>query len=45
MNLKTTMTENLGSLNATNLAKAHALLESGKAIGKIVLSGIDSGNI
>ncbi len=40
--LKTTMTQNLGSLNAINLAKAHALLESGKTIGKLVLSEIST---
>ncbi|MBD2104004.1 zinc-binding alcohol dehydrogenase family protein [Leptolyngbya sp. FACHB-261] len=40
--LKTTMTQSLGSLNAANLAKAHTQLESGKTIGKLVLSGIDS---
>lgn len=38
--IKTTLTENFGPLNPTNLAKAHALLESGKAIGKVVLSEI-----
>jgi NADPH:quinone reductase-like Zn-dependent oxidoreductase len=36
--LKTTITENIGDLNITTLAKAHSLLESGRAIGKIVLS-------
>ena len=40
--LKTTVTQNLGSLNAINLAKAHALLESGKTIGKLVLSEIST---
>ncbi|TBU91305.1 zinc-binding alcohol dehydrogenase family protein [Stutzerimonas kirkiae] len=35
----TTRTETLGPINAENLRKAHALLESGKAIGKTVLSG------
>jgi zinc-binding alcohol dehydrogenase family protein len=38
--LRTTLTENLGTLNSANLAKAHALVESGTAIGKTVLSGI-----
>jgi zinc-binding alcohol dehydrogenase family protein len=38
--LKTTITENLGILNPLNLAKAHQLLESGTAIGKLVLSGM-----
>lgn len=40
--LKTTVTQNLGALNAINLAKAHALLESGKTIGKLVLSEIST---
>jgi zinc-binding alcohol dehydrogenase family protein len=39
--LKTTMTENMGMLNAENLKKAHAKIESGKTIGKIVLSQIE----
>jgi zinc-binding alcohol dehydrogenase family protein len=38
--LKTTLTETIGPLTPENLAKAHAELESGKTIGKIVLSGI-----
>lgn len=37
--LRTTMGENLGSINAANLRKAHELLESGKSIGKLVLEG------
>jgi zinc-binding alcohol dehydrogenase family protein len=37
--LRTTMRENLGVIDAANLRKAHALLESGTAIGKVVLSG------
>jgi NADPH:quinone reductase-like Zn-dependent oxidoreductase len=36
--IKTTIAEHMGAINATNLKKAHALLESGKARGKIVLS-------
>ena len=39
--LKTSITENLGILNIANLAKAHRLLESGTAIGKVVLSGME----
>jgi zinc-binding alcohol dehydrogenase family protein len=39
--LKTTITKNLGVLNGSNLEKAHKLLESGTAIGKIVLEGIE----
>lgn len=37
--LKTTLGEHYGQINATNLKRAHANLESGKAIGKIVLEG------
>lgn len=37
--LKTTMTEHFGIINATNLRRAHAALESGKTRGKIVLEG------
>jgi zinc-binding alcohol dehydrogenase family protein len=37
--LKTTVGEHFGTINAANLRRAHALLESGKARGKIVLEG------
>jgi NADPH:quinone reductase-like Zn-dependent oxidoreductase len=37
--LKTTVGEHFGQINAANLRRAHALLESGKARGKIVLEG------
>lgn len=37
--LRTTLTETLSPINATNLRQAHARLESGHAIGKLVLSG------
>jgi zinc-binding alcohol dehydrogenase family protein len=37
--LRTTVTETLSPINAANLKKAHALIESGKAKGKIVLQG------
>lgn len=37
--IRTTMRQNLGPINATNLKRAHALIESGTAIGKIVLTG------
>lgn len=37
--IKTTVGEHFGMINAENLRKAHALLESGKAKGKIVLEG------
>lgn len=37
--LRTTLAETLSPINAANLRKAHAVLESGKTIGKIVLQG------
>lgn len=37
--IKTTLTEVLRPINAQNLKSAHALLESGKARGKLVLEG------
>ena len=37
--LRTTLGEHFGSINAANLRRAHTLLESGKARGKIVLEG------
>ena len=37
--LKTTLGEHFGTINAANLRRAHTLLESGKARGKIVLEG------
>jgi len=37
--LKTTLGEHFGTINAENLRRAHALLESGKATGKLVLEG------
>ncbi|UXY52352.1 zinc-binding alcohol dehydrogenase family protein [Pseudomonas tohonis] len=37
--LKTTVGEHFGRIDAANLKRAHALLESGKAKGKIVLEG------
>ena len=37
--LKTTLAENFGKINAVNLKRAHALLETGTAKGKIVLEG------
>jgi len=39
--IKTTALENFGKINACNLIKAHTFLESGKATGKIILSGFD----
>ena len=37
--LRTTLTESFGRIDVANLKRAHALLESGKARGKIVLEG------
>ncbi len=37
--VKTTVGEHFGKINAENLRKAHQLLESRKARGKIVLEG------
>ena len=37
--IRTTRTEHLGPITAGNLAKAHALLESGHTFGKVVLQG------
>jgi zinc-binding alcohol dehydrogenase family protein len=37
--IKTTFSEHFGTINAQNLKRAHALIESNKARGKIVLEG------
>lgn len=37
--VRTTLAERFGTINAENLKKAHALIESGKARGKVVLEG------
>ena len=37
--LRTTAGEHMGAINADNLRRAHALLESGKAVGKVTLAG------
>lgn len=37
--IRTTLAENFGPINAANLKRAHALIESGRAIGKLVLEG------
>jgi NADPH:quinone reductase len=39
--LRTTMGENFGAINAANLRRAHALIESGRAHGKVVLEGFN----
>ena len=41
--LRSTVAEHYGAINATNLQRAHALLESGTARGKIVLEGFGPG--
>ncbi len=38
--IRTTLAENMGPLNPTNLARAHAKLEGEGTIGKVVLSGL-----
>jgi zinc-binding alcohol dehydrogenase family protein len=37
--LRSTLTQNLGRISAENLRKAHAVVESGRSIGKVVLEG------
>lgn len=37
--IRTTLGEHFGSINAENLRRTHALIESGKAKGKVVLEG------
>jgi NADPH2:quinone reductase len=37
--LRTTLSETYGVINAANLRRAHRLIESGRSMGKIVLSG------
>lgn len=39
--LRTTLGEHFGAINAANLRRAHAVLESAQARGKIVLEGFD----
>lgn len=38
--LRTTIVEDYGPITAANLRRAHATVESGRSIGKIVLSGV-----
>src|ERR1700761_601816 len=40
--LRTTVGQELGAINAANLRRAHQLLEEGRAIGKLVLTGFDA---
>jgi zinc-binding alcohol dehydrogenase family protein len=37
--IRTTVGEQMGVINAANLRQAHAIIESGKTVGKIVLAG------
>ena len=37
--VRTTLAENLGAINAANLRRAHAMVESGRMRGKLVLEG------
>jgi len=37
--IKTTIAETFGTINAANLRRAHAMIESGRSVGKIVLDG------
>jgi NADPH2:quinone reductase len=37
--IRTTLGEEIGTINAANLRRAHAIIESGKAKGKLVLTG------
>lgn len=39
--VRTTLSEVLGNINANNLIKAHRMIESGKAKGKLVLAGFE----
>jgi zinc-binding alcohol dehydrogenase family protein len=40
--LRTTLTDNRGTITPANLRRAHAHVESGRAIGKTVLAGFDT---
>ena len=40
--LRTTLASHFGAINAANLRRAHALIESGQARGKIVLEGFST---
>ena len=41
--IRTTLREIVGPIDAAHLKQAHALVESGKAIGKVVLAGVAGG--
>lgn len=40
--IRTTLAQNMGAINAANLRRAHAFIESGAASGKVVLEGFDA---
>ena len=40
--LRSTLAEQFGPINAANLRRAHGLLESGRARGKVVLEGFEA---
>lgn len=40
--IRTTLSQNLGPINAANLTRAHELIESGGSRGKLVLAGFES---
>ena len=42
--LRPAVSSNLGTINASNLRKAHELIESGRTVGKIVLAGFAGDN-
>ncbi len=37
--IRPTATQSLGAINAANLRKAHAAIEAGRVVGKLVLAG------
>jgi NADPH:quinone reductase len=42
--LQSTLADNFGPINAKNLRRAHALIESGRAKGKVVLEAFNEGH-
>jgi NADPH:quinone reductase-like Zn-dependent oxidoreductase len=40
--LRTTFGEDVGPINAANMKRAHAMVERGRSVGKIVLSGFEA---
>jgi NADPH2:quinone reductase len=37
--IKTTLSQNIGTINAANLKKAHEMIETGRSRGKLSLTG------